>query len=307
MSSIAGTHISDQKQDTGSTTVSQYMSFLINGRSYAVPLSQVAEITPYQELNKMPHTPRGVEGLLDLRGSVLPIVSLRTRMGLPKKEKHETDHILILAHDGGTRTGVLVDQVESVITATEEQHAPISPMLEGQDGVWVREILLRDGKVTLVLEPESLARISKSEHNLLRTVIPGADNDDVELMLDDSLNKLIAMAGPKEDGKVVPQIETAISHTESEMTKVLERIESMLVCTDNAFTGISRFKQEVAANGLKGFDEGLNKLNDVTQELQNSVFDVLNQLQFQDIVRQKLERVLRSIAGMGNVISSGLD
>jgi purine-binding chemotaxis protein CheW len=306
MSSIAGTHSSEQKQDAEDTSVSQYMSFIINERSYAIPLSQVAEITPYQELNQMPHTPKGVEGLLDLRGSVLPVVSLRTRMGLPKKEKHETDHILILSHEG-SRTGVLVDQVESVITATAEQHVDASPMLEGTDGTWVRGVLLRNDKVILVLEPYSLAKLSQSENPLVRSTIPAADGADVELMLDESLHKLIAMAGPKEDGKVVSQMENAISHTESEMTKVLDSVESMLTSSDSALAGISRFKQEVAMNGMKGFDEGLDSLGKVTQEVQDGIFDVIQQLQFQDIVRQKLERVLRHIVGMDKIISLGLD
>ena len=305
MSSIDGPHNSDQQQEAGNTTVSQYMSFIINGRSYAVPISQVAEITPYQELNQMPHTPRGVEGLLDLRGSVLPVVSLRTRMGLPKKEKPETDHILILSHDG-SRTGVLVDQVESVITATEEQHVPISPMLEGVDGTWIKGVLLREGKVILVLEPESLAKITKSERNLVHSVVQ-VDDVDVDLMLDESLNDLIAMAPPREDAKIIPQIETTIEHTESEVAKVLDRVESMLADTDSALTGISRFKQEVAINALKGFDETLEALSKITHDIQDGVFDLLNQLQFQDIVRQKLERVLRHIAGMNNVIARGID
>jgi len=303
MSSMDGTHISDQKkQGGGNATTSQYMSFVINERTYAIPLTQVAEITPYHQLNQMPHMPRGVEGLLDLRGSVLPVVSLRTRMGLPKREKHETDHILILAHEG-SRIGVLVDQVESVITATEEQHASISSMLEGADGTWVREILLRDEKVVLVLEPSALASMGHHEKHLIHTHIHEGDTD-LDLMLDESLNELILMAGSKPEEKIEPQLYSIVEDTEKEVTRVLDCVESMFICTDQAFSGIARFRQEVAMNGLKGF-ERLDELNKVTEEIQNGVFDLIHQLQFQDIVRQKLERVLRHIVGMRNFVDIG--
>jgi len=302
MSSAVGTHTTEQDKGVGATTLSQYMSFLINNRSYAISLSNVAEITPYRELNQMPHTPKCVEGLLDLRGHVLPVVSLRTKMGLPKKENRESDNILILTHDDA-RIGVLVDQVESVITASEEDQVSVNPLLEGQEGTWVREILLLNGKVILVLEPESIVRISESErtNQKLATI----QVNDLEMMLDEGLRNLIALADSRGDEKIVPQIETVIEHTESEMTKVIDRVEAMLTSTDSVIAGVGIFKQEVAMTGTKEFD-GLGELEKVSQELQDKVFDVINQLQYQDIVRQKLEKVLRHIVAMNDVISHGL-
>jgi purine-binding chemotaxis protein CheW len=283
------------------------MSFVINGSTYAIPLTQVAEITPYRELNQMPHMPESVEGLLDLRGHVLPVICLRTRMHLPKKETNEGDSILLIDHEG-SRLGFLVDQVESVITTTQEQQMPVSPMLEGQDGVWVREILLLNGKVVLVLEPESLVRISQGDakKSFERVSLDIQVDDDVENKLDEGLRSLIAMATPnQESGRVAPQIQSLVSRTETEVAKVLECVESMLSDTDHVFTGVGRFKQEVAIEGLKGYDDNLSELDQVAKDLQANVFDVIQQLQFQDIVRQKLERVMRHIAGMHNVISDG--
>ncbi|MDR1840830.1 MAG: chemotaxis protein CheW [Holophagales bacterium] len=306
MSSAVGTHTTDQDKSDKSADInvshSQYMSFVINDRHYALALSNVAEITPYSELNQMPHTPECVEGLLDLRGQVLPVVSLRTKMGLPRKANHSADNILILTHDD-SRIGVLVDQVESVITASEENQMPVTPLLEGKEGAWVREILLLNGKVILVLEPESIVRISENERESQKLV--ATQINDVELMLDEGLRKLIALADSKEDEKIFPQVNSVIEHTESEMTKVIDRVEAMLTSTDTVFTGIGRFKQEVAMTGVQGFDE-LNELDTVAHDLQDKIFDVINQLQYQDIVRQKLEKVLSHILAMNEVIAHGL-
>jgi purine-binding chemotaxis protein CheW len=293
---------SAQKMDMGATAVCQYMSFMVEERAYAIPLSEVAEITPYRELNQMPHMPKDVVGLLDLRGAVLPVISLRARMGLPRKATHTGDTILILAHQGA-RVGMLVDLVESVITVTEEQHANLSPLLEGKDGKWVQAILLLKGKVILVLEPEALidithlsgarSKLSEHIHNL----------EDVEYKLDEGLRSLIAMAGDREEGSIVPQLRHVINHNESEVTKLMERVESMLVSTDTTFTSIAQFRQEVAMAGITVFSTDIVALDKISQEVQFSIFDVIQELQFQDIVRQKLERVLVHIISMQDVIS----
>jgi purine-binding chemotaxis protein CheW len=285
------------------------MSFLINGKTYAFSLFHVAEITPFCELTQMPHTPKCVEGLLDLRGHVLPVISLRTILHLPKKETRDADSILILTHEG-SRIGVLVDQIESVISAGEEQHEAVSPLIIGQSGNWVREILMLNGRVILVLDPDTLLNLSQlTVAEEQETQFTAEMVDDVELMLDKGLRELIAMAAENSgDGKkkIVPQIETVIQHTESEILKVLERMETMLASTDNAFRGVALFKDEILMGRGKGLEKGLEELDSITQSVQNDIFDIMQQLQFQDIVRQRLEKSLRHLLGMHNVISFGM-
>jgi len=292
------------------SSVKQYMSFVVEGHSYAIPLCDVAEITPYRELNHMPHMPKNVVGLLDLRGVVLPVITLRMRMGLPLKESHAGDMILLLAHQN-SRIGVLVDQVESVITATEEQHGHISPLLEGDNGKWINAILLlgeKGERVILVLEPSALLQMPPEEDprdDGSGTEHSGIDVSDIERRMDEGLRDLIAMAGSKEEGKIVPILDAVIGHNESEVTKVLDRVEKMLASTDSAALGISKFKQEVAMCGISTFDGILAELDKNVQGLNNTIFEVFDQLQFQDIVRQKLEKVLHHILGMQGVISDG--
>jgi len=308
MSSAVATHHTAQaeKEATNSSSeIRQYMSFWINGRTYAIPLTQVAEITPMCELNQMPHTPKYVEGLLDLRGHVLPVVSLRTRMGLPKNESNEVASILILSHEG-SRIGVLVDQVESVITATEDQHAAMSPMLEGVNGIWVIDILLMNDRVILVLDSNALASMADNEDVREQVTL---QLEDIEIQLDESLHNLLKMAGSKEDHdvSVYPSLKQVISHTETEMTKVLDSIESMLACTDEEFTGIKKFKQEIAMHDVgEDLNSEADELETITERLQNDIFEAIQQLQYQDIIRQKLERILAHISAVGDVISAGL-
>ncbi len=277
----------------------QYLTFTLEDRTYGVPLPQVAEISPSRELNRMPHMPKGVEGLLDLRGSVIPVVNLRVRLGMPALEAGAAHNILILSL-AGTLIGVLVDRVDSVITASAEEHAPAGPILAGKDGAWVSGFLLQGEKVTVLLDTSLIIALGGERGARVR-----AEELDLERRMDESLRQLIALAPEKTEfdrGKIIPQMEVAIQHTEEEMARVVARIELMLAGADAAFHGMVRLKQEANLGRLPGQEALLAELEKTTQTLQDELFGLLQQIQFQDIARQKLERVLNHIRGLQSVI-----
>ena len=273
----------------------QYLTFTLEERTYAVPLPQVAEICVYRELNRMPHMPKGVEGLLDLRGSVIPVVNLRVRLGLPALAASASNNILVLSLSGNL-IGVLVDHVDSVITATPEQHAPAGPILAGKHGAWVSGFLLQEERVTVLLDTALIVAFGED-----RSTRVSAQDLDLEQRLDQSLRELIAMAPEKSEaqaGKILPQMEETIGHTEAEMAKVVARIEAMLSAADNSFQNLLRLKQDAQLGRMKGQEALLAELEQNTQAIQDAVFQLLQQIQFQDIARQKLERVLNHIRGL---------
>jgi hypothetical protein len=96
----------------------------------------------------------------------------------------------------------------------------------------------------------------------------------------------------------MPQIESSISYTEQEMSKVLDRVETMLASTDRVFQGLGYLKQEAGLGKLKGHERDIADLDRTNQEMQDTVFALIQQMQFQDIARQKLERVMAHLKGM---------
>ena len=127
----------------------------------------------------------------------------------------------------------------------------------------------------------------------------------LEERLDDDLRRLIELAPTKEqdEHRVIPQIESSITYTEQEMAKVLERVETMLESTDKVFRGIGLLKQEAGLGRLKGQEKAIAELEATNQEMQNTVFALIQLMQFQDIARQKLERVMTHLKGMQVAIS----
>ena len=285
--------------ERGPESAHQYLTFTLNQRTYAIPLAQVAEITNNLELNIMPHMPKGVEGLLNLRGSVLPVINLRVRMGLPAIATKAFENILILDIDSH-HTGILVDQVESVISATRDQITPASPLLSGSEGGWTTGFVLLQDRVVVVLDTRLLTALGSARIHAV-----SAGGQDAAQKLDEDLKKLIELAPRRAEAgshKLIPQMEAAISHTEEEMAKVVDRIETMLLNADKAFQGLARLKQEVKLGRLPGQEATIAEIERIGTQIQDQIFELLQQLQFQDIARQKLERVLNHIRGLQMIV-----
>jgi purine-binding chemotaxis protein CheW len=288
--------------EAASTFERQYLGFQLAGQVYGVPLAQVAEITPFRDLNQIPHMPRSVEGLLDLRGQVIPVVSLRSRMGLESQGAGLSKNIVILDLGNSNPIGVLVDAVDSVITASPEQLVKASPLLAGAEGAWVHGFIVQEKRIIALLDSRLITTFHTS-----RVQLHAAEQVDEEHRLDEGLKELIALAPLKaeSDGtRIIPQMEEAIAHTEKEMNKVMDRVEAMLANTDRGFQGLVRLKQEAGLGHLKGLEETLAGIETVGTELQDQVFTLIQQLQFQDIARQKLERVLNHIRGLQMIVGS---
>lgn len=290
-------------RDAGTAAETQFLGFHMAGHSYAVPLAQVAEITPTRELNQMPHMPRSVEGLLDLRGAVIPVINLRVRMGLERLAAGLARNIVVMDQGAASHVGLLVDHVESVLNTSADEIIPASPLLAGPEGAWVLGFILQGGVITSILDTKLITTF----HGSRALQINLDEGHDAERSLDDGLKELIASAPLRSDydaTRIIPQMEAAITHSEQEMEKVLEKVEGMLAGTDLSFQGLVRLKQEAGLGHMKGLEPVLADLERVGTKLQDEVFDLIQKLQYQDIARQKLERVLNHVRGLQMIVGS---
>ena len=290
-----------EAQDAGAER--QYLGFHLAGHLYAVPLAQVAEITPYRELNQIPHMPRSVEGLLDLRGQVIPVINLRARMGLERQAADLSRNIVVLDMGSESNVGLLVDFVDSVISTSLDRVVPASALLAGPEGAWVQGFILSDKGITALLDSRLITTFHHARAHALHT----AAGDDAERTLDEGLKELIASAPPRtlaDASRIIPQMEEAIAHTEKEMEKVLDKVETILADTDKGFQGLVRLKQEAGLGHMKGLEKDLAEIERVGTRLQDEVFELIQKLQYQDIARQKLERVLNHIRGLQVIVGS---
>src|SRR3989339_2092441 len=94
------------------TEIAQYLTFTLDDEVFAVNISKVHEVLDFTKITKVPKTPDYLRGVINLRGSVVPVADMRTKFGLSKTEKTVNTSIIIMdiALDGETTVlGALVD------------------------------------------------------------------------------------------------------------------------------------------------------------------------------------------------------
>jgi len=103
----------------------QLVSFHLDNEEYGVEVLKVREIIRMVNITHMPNTPHYVEGIINLRGKVIPIISMRKRFGLMDVEHNNQTRVVIM-DVAGELLGFTVDAVSEVIrvSATEVQPAP---------------------------------------------------------------------------------------------------------------------------------------------------------------------------------------
>ena len=143
---------------TADSVIPRYLLVEVGGQRFAWELTQVREIVPGRSVTRLPGAPRWVLGLLNLRGSVLTVVDLGVRFGVPTTG---AGTVVVIEADG-RMLGVRVDAVRSVATAEQATLEPV-------DGARAADGLVR-GMVRLATGPAALIDATALCRSVLATV-----------------------------------------------------------------------------------------------------------------------------------------
>jgi purine-binding chemotaxis protein CheW len=112
---------------SGITETTQYLTFKLADEIFAVDIGKVREVLDFTTVTKVPRTPEFMRGVINLRGSVVPVVDMRLKFGMTATEKTVNTCIIIveIALDGDTAIlGALADSVQEVMDLEPEQIEP---------------------------------------------------------------------------------------------------------------------------------------------------------------------------------------
>jgi purine-binding chemotaxis protein CheW len=127
MSNVPAVRSNDQER---SNELTQLVSFHLDNEEYGVEVLKVREIIRMINITHMPNTPPYVEGIINLRGKVIPIISMRKRFGLMESEANSQTRIIIM-DVGGELLGFTVDAVSEVIRISASEIQPSPTMAAG--------------------------------------------------------------------------------------------------------------------------------------------------------------------------------
>jgi purine-binding chemotaxis protein CheW len=132
----------------------EVITFRVGSQEFCTEIMSVLEIRGWSPATEIPHAPDFVRGVINLRGTVLPVVDLAKRLGLPSSEP-TARHAIIVAHAGTRIAGLLVDAVSDIVTVTEGTVQPPPDVASDLAKTFVTGVIVVDGKLIslLALDP----------------------------------------------------------------------------------------------------------------------------------------------------------
>ena len=94
--------------------IKQYLTFWLNGQEYGLDLLRVREIRGFTAITSIPNMPAHIKGVMNLRGTVLPVVDLRLKFSMPEKP-YTKFTVIVIAKSGEKNVGLVVDSVSDVL------------------------------------------------------------------------------------------------------------------------------------------------------------------------------------------------
>jgi purine-binding chemotaxis protein CheW len=160
----------------------QFVRFTVGDEDFGVDILSVQEIIRPVEVTSLPHAPDFVEGMINLRGSLVPIIDLCARLGFPPRDRGEETRILVVELEERT-VGLVTGPVSEVLQAQEETIEPAPDLAAEIDenapqesavqknaaqGNAVQGVAKLEGQLLLLLSPERL--FSEEETKALQSV-----------------------------------------------------------------------------------------------------------------------------------------
>lgn len=135
----------------------QLVVFTLGDEEYGLPISYVHEIIRYTEPRTVASDDESVRGVISLRGKILPVFDLATRLGVETREPADRAKIVIV-ETGSDMAGVVVDTVEEVLTVEDEQ-LDAGGGWDGVRGVIIDGIAKIDDRLVVLLSPEAIVAV----------------------------------------------------------------------------------------------------------------------------------------------------
>lgn len=149
----------DEKKQEITDEILQLVSFKIGDEEFGVEILKVQEINRMLSITKVPNAPSFVEGVVNLRGKVIPIIDLRSRLNMEKKESDSKTRIVVVEIDGKI-VGFIVDEVSEVLRIPRNITEPPPAVVAGIDSDYITAVGKLEDRLLILLD---LDKVLKSD------------------------------------------------------------------------------------------------------------------------------------------------
>jgi purine-binding chemotaxis protein CheW len=153
------TKISDKTKEK--TELLQLVSFNIGNEEFGVDILYVQEINRMLQITKVPNAPDFVDGVINLRGRVIPVIDLRCKLGMPKREADKNTRIIVIEVKGVT-VGFIVDAVKEVLRIPADITEAPPALVSGINSEFIKAVGKLEDRLLILID---LERILSAEEN----------------------------------------------------------------------------------------------------------------------------------------------
>lgn len=129
----------------------QLVTFKLGSEEFGVDILKVQEINKMMNITKIPNAPAFIEGVINLRGKIIPIVDLRKRLGFREQPYDKSTRIIVVELEGLV-LGFIVDSVSEVLRIPENTIEPPPSMVAGIESEYIEGVGKLDDRLLILLE-----------------------------------------------------------------------------------------------------------------------------------------------------------
>ena len=137
--------------DTQSPQSIELLTFQLADQEYSLDIMSVREIRGWTRATPLPHAPKFMKGVINLRGTVLPVMDLAQRLGLAAREQNDRNVIIVVKHEE-TMTGLLVDAVSDILTSDHVEFHATPEVASGTAKQFVKGVLANAERMIRLLD-----------------------------------------------------------------------------------------------------------------------------------------------------------
>ncbi len=138
----------------------EVLFFTIDGTIYGIEIKYVNEIIGIEQITVVPKIPEHIKGVINIRGKVVPVISVRKRFGIEEIPYDDRTCIIVLEFDGGEQVGIIVDRVREVIVVNHNEISRTPDAKNVNSNHYIKSIVNLESGIRLLLDCEKLVRDS---------------------------------------------------------------------------------------------------------------------------------------------------
>ncbi len=139
----------------------QLVCFRLGEENFGVDIENVQEINRMVDITKIPQAPVFVDGVINLRGQIIPVIDLRTRFGFPRLEDESKETRIVVVETQSVTVGLVVDAVTEVLRLSQEKIEEAPDITSNIDAQYIEGVAMMDERLLILLDTNKIFTVEE--------------------------------------------------------------------------------------------------------------------------------------------------